>query len=397
MKKIKNSEIIETKNYTGCIVFPDGNCLWGEGFGTEGTRVAELCFNTSMTGYQEILTDLSYAGQIVNFTFPHVGNTGTNNHDNESNNAAALGMITRNMPTKSSHWQANSNLSDWLKKNKITGIGNIDTRRITRFIRANGAKSVAICFASSGNIDVANLRVLAKQALGLEGKELTADVTCLKSFAWQGRKERLSNSFKESSVYPSKTKIVAIDFGAKWAIFDRLKHSNREIQVVPANSSFEHIIKLKPDGIFLSNGPGDPLATFNVCGKVIEKILDETDLPIFGICLGHQILGLAAGARTIKMSHGHHGANHPVLDLESKKVKITSMNHGFSIDKNSLPEGVKESHISLFDQSNCGIEITQRNCFSVQFHPEASPGPEDSYYLFEKFFEKINSVKKLSN
>ena len=391
-QKDKNDENDEKiQGCTACVVFPDGHCVWGNGFGNEGIHVAEICFNTSMTGYQEIMTDLSYAGQIVNFTFPHIGNTGTNKKDNESNSTVALGMLTRNMPTMTSHWQSDDTLENWLKKNKIIGIGNIDTRKITRIIRSNGAKQVAICHSKSGNFDVNKLKNLAKNSIGLEGRELTASVTCKKKFVWTNTSKYQTNKTNKKKD-EQKVKIIAIDFGAKWSIFDRLTNSNQSVQVMPANSSFDSILELKPDGIFLSNGPGDPFATFNIFGETILNLLKETDLPIFGICLGHQILGLAAGAKTIKMSYGHHGANHPVLDLKSGKVDITSMNHGFAIDKHSLPKGVNESHISLFDGSNCGIEIGKRNSFSVQYHPEASPGPKDSYYLFEKFFKNIRTV-----
>ena len=394
MQKDKNKDHLKPKIYTACIVFPDGRHLWGAGFGAEGIQVAELCFNTSMTGYQEILTDLSYAGQIINFTFPHIGNTGINAEDNESNSAAAQGMITRNVPTTPSHWKADSNLEVWLRENRIIGIGNIDTRKITRFIRQNGAKNIAICHSSSGNINLERLKELAKNAESIEGKELTAGVTCLRSFTWQKTKKIPIEDQHRINTNSQKIKIVAIDYGAKTAIFNQMSQLNRLIEVVPAHSSFETITNLKPDGIFLSNGPGDPKATFNLFGSVVRKLLLETKLPIFGICLGHQILGIASGANTIKMPHGHHGANHPVLDLKSGKVAITSMNHGFAIDKDSLPEHVIESHFSLFDKSNCGIEIAKRNSFSVQYHPEASPGPRDSYYLFEKFFNNIRSVKE---
>ncbi len=393
MKKVKNQDNFKKKKFTACIVFPDGQILWGRGFGNEGTRVAELCFNTSMTGYQEILTDLSYAGQIINFTFPHIGNTGTNTEDNESNSAAALGMITRTVPTKASHWKADKNFDDWLKENQIVGIGNIDTRKITRLIRMSGVKVVAICHSQNGDINTKKLKNLLKSAKGLKGKELTAGVTCSECFTWENKKIMPAKQQQQKSK-EKKLKIVAIDFGAKRAIFNQLSHSTREVEVIPAYSSFETIIKLKADGIFLSNGPGDPQATFNLFGNVIKKLLLETKIPIFGICLGHQILGIAAGANTVKMPHGHHGANHPVLDLKSGKVEITSMNHGFSIDKASFPKGIIETHFSLFDRSNCGIEIAERNSFSVQYHPEASPGPRDSYYLFEKFFDNIRSFRK---
>ena len=388
MKNKPEVEFFTKNSKTGCIVFPSGHYIWGEGFGSQGITVAEICFNTSMTGYQEILTDLSYTGQIVNFTFPHIGNTGTNLEDNESNSAVALGMLARHPPTNPSHWKAKFSFDAWLKKNKVIGLGNIDTRRVTRLIRSNGAQVVAICHSKSF-IDIDHLRKLVHDSAGLKGKELTASVTCSKSFIVEKTRGRIQS--KDKQTLREKVTIVAIDFGAKKALFDRLKGPNRKLIVVPAYSSFAEIIKTQPDGIFLSNGPGDPKATFDSFGKVIVKLLKQTEIPIFGICLGHQILGLAAGAKTMKMAYGHHGANHPVLDMKSGKVEITSMNHGFAINQRSLPDDVFESHISLFDRSNCGIELPNRNCFSVQYHPEASPGPRDSYYLFEKFFNNITS------
>ncbi len=395
MHTSRKSQLLEDskdKSQTACLVFPNGQVLWGTGFGYQGIQVAELCFNTAMTGYQEILTDLSYAGQIINFTFPHIGNTGTNQYDSESTKPAAIGMITRNMPTEPSHWQAKNNLDAWLEKNKIIGIGNVDTRKITRLVRSCGAQGVLIHHSKSEKPDITQLKNLAKGAVGLEGKELTRDVTSSNSYSWKQEKKLKFITQKNILKSTKKIKIAAIDFGAKTSIFKCLTNLNAKVEVVPAHSSFDQITSLNPDGIFLSNGPGDPLATFKLFGKLISKLLNDSDLPIFGICLGHQLLGLASGAATVKMAHGHHGANHPVLELQSGKVEITSMNHGFTLDQSTLPKHIIETHVSLFDGSNCGIEMPSRKAFSVQYHPEASPGPQDSYYLFEKFFKNIRST-----
>ena len=388
-----NSEISSKRNYTACLAFSTGECFFGYGFGSEGLKVGELCFNTSMTGYQEILTDLSYAGQIVNFTFPHIGNTGTNVFDSESKEPAALGMVCRNLPTKDSSWRSDCNFSEWLAKNGIIGIGQIDTRRVTRLLRLSGAQSVAISYSKSGQIDIKKLKRIAKEAKSLIGVDLSMNVTCLESYAWNEQKISKPNTTKSELLKTSVNgRIIAVDYGAKQAIFRQLASMNHEVLIVPADTPFADIIKLNPNGVFLSNGPGDPLATFHNCGKTIIDLVTKSKLPIFGICLGHQLLGLALGASTIKMPHGHHGANHPVKNLITGKVEITSMNHGFAIDKDTLPNHVLESHVSLFDGSNCGIEIPQRNIFSVQYHPEAHPGPQDSYYLFKKFFDNIMNV-----
>ena len=387
----KNPEITHKINYTACLVFETGERFFGFGFGTEGIKFGEICFNTSMTGYQEILTDLSYAGQIINFTFPHIGNTGTNVQDNESKAAVALGMICRNLPTEESSWRSDNNFQNWLRQNKMIGIGNIDTRKVTRLIRSSGAQTVAICYSKLGYLDTKKLQNQSKKTKGLKGMELTADVTCLERYSWKNKKIFQSGLISSRSRRIFKSKIIAIDYGAKQAIFDRLSSETREVIIVPAETSFSEVMKLEPDGIFLSNGPGDPTATFKLFGHTIVAFLNRSKVPIFGICLGHQLLGLALGATTIKMPYGHHGANHPVQDVRTGKVEITSMNHGFAIDKGSLPKHVLESHVSLFDGTNCGIEVQHRKVFSVQYHPEASPGPHDSYYLFEKFFNNINT------
>ena len=384
-----NSDISHDRNYTACLTFSTGECFFGLGFGSEGLKVGELCFNTSMTGYQEILTDLSYAGQIVNFTFPHIGNTGTNVFDNESEEPVALGMVCRNLPTEESSWRSDYSFPKWLEKNGIIGIGQIDTRRITRLLRLNGAQSVAIAYSKSGQIDIKKLQKIAKESKSLMGVDLSMEVTCLESYIWNKQKISKPNTKIKLLKKSFNNRIIAIDYGAKQTIFNHLASMEHEVLIVPADTPFTDIIKLNPSGIFLSNGPGDPLATFHNYGKTIVDLVKKSKLPIFGICLGHQLLGLALGATTIKMSYGHHGANHPVKNLMTGKVEITAMNHGFAIDSDSLPKHVLESHLSLFDGSNCGIEIPQRQIFSVQHHPEASPGPQDSYYLFEKFFNNI--------
>ena len=384
-----DSEKSFKRYYTACLAFSTGECFFGLGFGSEGIKVGELCFNTSMTGYQEILTDLSYAGQIVNFTFPHIGNTGTNVFDSESKEPVVLGMVCRNLPTEESSWRSDCSFPKWLEKNGIIGIGQIDTRRITRLLRLSGAQSVAISYSKSGQIDIKKLQKIAKEAKSLIGLDPSMEVNCLENYSWNQHKESRPNTKTKLLKTAVNNKIIAIDYGAKEAIFNQLASMDHEVIIVPADTTFEDITKLNPSGIFLSNGPGDPLATFHNYGKTIVNLVAKSKLPIFGICLGHQLLGLALGATTIKMSYGHHGANHPVKNLITGKVEITSMNHGFVIDSESLPKHVLESHVSLFDGSNCGIEIPQRKIFSVQYHPEASPGPQDSYYLFEKFFNNI--------
>ena len=387
-----NTEFSIQQNYTACLAFSTGECFLGLGFGDEGVEVGEICFNTSMTGYQEILTDLSYAGQIVNFTFPHIGNTGTNMHDNESISPVALGMICRNLPTEESNWLSEESFETWLEKNKIIGIGQVDTRRITRLIRSSGAQSVAIGHSRSGRLNIKKLLKMAKEAKGLKNVDLSEDVTCLNSYLWNCPKIGGADVQTNLSTKNAKSRIIAIDYGAKQTIFKQLANEFYEVVVVPAGVHFKEIINLKPDGIFLSNGPGDPLATFNKFGRTIVELITQSKIPIFGICLGHQLLGLALGATTIKMTYGHHGANHPVLNVKTGKVEIASMNHGFAIDSASLPMHVTESHVSLFDGSNCGIEVAQKKIFSVQHHPEASPGPHDSHYLFEKFFKNIKDT-----
>lgn len=374
---------------TACLALADGTIFYGQGFGATGETTAELCFNTAMTGYQEIMTDPSYARQIVTFTFPHIGNVGTNSDDNESDGPVAAGMVVKWDPTEASNWRTAQELGLWLKSGARIGIGGIDTRRLTRAIRAQGAPHVALAHDPSGNFDVEKLVSQARDFSGLEGMDLAKDVSCTQSYHWNETRWAWPDGFGKQTA-PGR-KVVAIDFGAKRNILRSLTSAGCDVTVVPATATAQEILSHKPEGIFLSNGPGDPAATGIYAVATIQDLL-ETGLPIFGICLGHQILALALGAKTIKMNHGHHGANHPVQDRDTGKVEITSMNHGFAVDSQTLPDGVRETHVSLFDGSNCGLALTGRPVFSVQYHPEANPGPNDSYYLFQRFVEAIDKA-----
>ncbi len=369
---------------TACLALADGTLFFGRGFGATGSRVAELCFNTAMTGYQEIMTDPSYAGQIVTFTFPHIGNTGVTPEDDETADPVAEGMVVKWDPTEPSNWRATGDLVSWLEKTGRVGIGGIDTRRLTRAIRQQGAPHVALAHDPEGNFDIEALVKAARGFSGLEGLDLAKDVTCAQSYRWDEMRWAWPEGYAKRDVSIPAPKVVAIDYGAKRNILRCLASAGCDVTVMPATTTAEEVLALEPDGVFLSNGPGDPAATGVYAVPMIRGVL-ERDLPVFGICLGHQMLALALGAKTIKMNHGHHGANHPVKDLETGKVEITSMNHGFTVDSQTLPAGVKETHVSLFDGSNCGIRMQDRPVFSVQYHPEASPGPQDSFYLFERF------------
>ena len=368
---------------TACLALADGTLFFGKGFGSTGETIAELCFNTSITGYQEILTDPSYASQIVTFTFPHIGNVGVNTEDSETQSPAAEGLIVKWDPTQPSNWRSLEHLSDWLSKYNLLGMGGVDTRRLTRAIRMLGAPHVALAHNPDGIFDTVKLIQKAKSFSGLEGLDLAKKVTCRQTYKWDEMRWAWPKGFEKQN--HSKHKVVAIDYGAKRNILRCLASAGCEVIVLPASSSADEVLAHKPDGIFLSNGPGDPAATGKYAVPVIKHLLKNTNLPIFGICLGHQMLALALGAKTIKMNHGHHGANHPVKDHSSGKVEITSMNHGFAVDAQTLPDGVEETHVSLFDGSNCGIKMSDRPIFSVQHHPEASPGPQDSFYLFNQF------------
>ncbi|MEM0937683.1 MAG: glutamine-hydrolyzing carbamoyl-phosphate synthase small subunit [Pseudomonadota bacterium] len=372
-----------TKRKTACLALADGTLFYGTGFGAVGQTEAELCFNTAMTGYQEIMTDPSYAGQIITFTFPHIGNVGVNPEDDETADPVAAGMVVKWDPTAPSNWRAAEPLAAWLKRRGRIGIGGLDTRRLTRAIRQQGAPHVALAHQADGAFDIEALVAAARGFSGLEGRDLAKEVTCAQSYRWNEMRWAWPHGFAERSA-PG-FRVVALDYGAKRNILRCLASAGCEVTVLPATATAEEVLDHAPDGLFLSNGPGDPAATGEYAVPMIRGVLDQSDIPVFGICLGHQMLALALGARTIKMNHGHHGANHPVKDLETGKVEITSMNHGFTVDSQSLPETVKETHVSLFDGSNCGIRVTDRPIFSVQYHPEASPGPQDSAYLFDRF------------
>ena len=377
------------KTPTACLALADGPVFWGQGFGAVGTTVAELCFNTAMTGYQEIMTDPSYAAQIVVFTFPHIGNVGVNAQDEEAADPVAEGLVVKWDPTVPSNWRSTSSLSAWLERRGRIGIGGIDTRRLTRAIRQLGAPHVALAHDPSGDFDVEALVASARAFPGLEGLDLAKKVTCAQSYRWSETRWAWPGGFGRQDT--PKHKVVAIDYGAKRNILRCLATVGCDVTVLPATATADDVLALDPEGLFLSNGPGDPAATGSYAVPMIQNVLARSNIPVFGICLGHQMLALALGARTVKMNHGHHGANHPVKDLETGKVEITSMNHGFTVDSQTLPPGVKETHVSLFDGSNCGIRMTDRAVFSVQYHPEASPGPVDSMYLFERFAAAIES------
>ena len=377
-----------TERPTACLVLADGTVFYGKGFGATGQTVAELCFNTAMTGYQEIMTDPSYAGQVVTFTFPHIGNTGITAEDDEAVDPVAAGMIVKWNPTEPSNWRMEQQLTTWLSARGRIGMGGVDTRRLTRAIRQQGAPHVCLAHDPEGNFNIEAMLKEARAWQGLEGLDLAREVTCAQSYRW----DEMRWSWPEGYNKPTGTgpKVVAIDYGAKRNILRCLASAGCDVTVMPSSTTAEEILAQNPDGVFLSNGPGDPAATGEYAVPMIRAIL-EKDLPVFGICLGHQMLALALGAKTVKMNHGHHGANHPVKDLETGKVEITSMNHGFTVDSQTLPDNVLETHVSLFDGSNCGIRVKDRPIFSVQHHPEASPGPQDSYYLFERFAEAMTT------
>ena len=368
---------------TACLALADGTLFYGKGFGAAGETVAELCFNTAMTGYQEIMTDPSYAGQIVTFTFPHIGNVGVNPEDDETAEPVAEGMVVKWMPSDPSNWRAAQHLDAWLASRGRIAMGGVDTRRLTRAIRQSGAPHVALAHDPDGNFDIPALVAKARAFVGLEGLDLAKEVTCAQSYRWNEMRWAWPDGYAQQTA--PQHKVVAIDYGAKRNILRCLASAGSDVTVLPATATFDDVMAHDPDGVFLSNGPGDPAATGQYAVPMIRDVLDKTDLPVFGICLGHQMLALALGAQTIKMNHGHHGANHPVKDHDTGKVEITSMNHGFAVDAQTLPEGVIETHTSLFDGSNCGIRLEGRPVWSVQHHPEASPGPQDSYYLFERF------------
>ena len=372
--------------FTAALALADGTIMRGIGFGHVGTAVGELCFNTAMTGYQEIMTDPSYAGQIVTFTFPHVGNVGTNAQDEETADPVAKGMVVKWDVTDPVNWRATKHLSEWLSANGRVGISGIDTRKLTRLVRDQGMPHVAICHAPEGEFDAEALVAQAKSFPSIDGTDLAKDVTCAQSYRWDEMRWAWPDGFPKQ-VSP-RHKVVAIDFGAKRTILRCLASAGCDVTVLPASATAEEVLAHEPDRVFLSNGPGDPAETGVYAVPMIKGVI-AAGKPVFGICLGHQMLALALGGKTKKMPTGHHGANHPVKDLETGKVEITSMNHGFTVDAESLPTGVLETHVSLFDGTNCGLRCTDKPVFSVQYHPEASPGPQDSFYLFERFAEAM--------
>ena len=375
---------------TALLVLADGTVIEGRGLGATGSAVAEVCFNTALTGYQEILTDPSYAGQIVTFTFPHIGNVGTNDEDIEDLNpaarAGAVGAVFRADVTHPSNYRASGALDQWLKRRGVVALSGIDTRALTALIREKGAPNAVIAHAPEGVFDVDDLKRQAREWSGLVGLDLAREVTSGQSSVWTETPWEWDEGYGAQEA-PS-MHVVAIDYGVKRNILRLLAGLGAKVTVVPARTSADEILALRPDGIFLSNGPGDPAATGEYAVPVIRELID-TGIPTFGICLGHQMLALAVGGRTVKMHQGHHGANHPVKDHTTGKVEIVSMNHGFAVDADSLPDGVDETHVSLFDGSNCGIALAGRPVFSVQHHPEASPGPQDSHYLFRRFVNMI--------
>ena len=410
---------------TGVIVFADGRTVWGRGFGAEGSAVGELCFNTAMTGYQEVMTDPSYARQVVAFTFPHIGNVGANEEDVEASEAHALGCFVREAVTGASNFRSEQDFPSWMAATGRIGVSGVDTRALTHLVRREGPPTVAFAHDAAGEFDLAALQKEAMEWPGLEGMDLAKEVSRGQLEAWSGGKWELGDGYEgpsplppvaggeeersdegeglsgsnrtgppplASRVDPSRSggrgsaslHVVAIDYGAKRNIFRSLVEAGARVTIYPAGASFDEIMSEHPDGFFLSNGPGDPAATGEYAVPLIRQLLG-TGKPLFGICLGHQLLALAVGGKTAKMFQGHRGANHPVKRLSDGAVEITSMNHGFAVEREGLPANVRETHVSLFDGSNCGLELTDKPAFSVQYHPEASPGPMDSFYLFEKF------------
>ena len=380
---------------TAVLVLADGQVFWGSGIGAAVTRVGEVCFNTSLTGYQEIMTDPSYAGQLITFTFPHIGNVGTNHDDIESQTPAALGLISRAEVTEPSNHRAQASLNDWLQSHQLPGITGIDTRRLTRHIRDHGAPSGALQCNPEGQFDIAALQAQAANWPGLAGMDLAITVSCQQSYVWdegtwQFGTVESADGYKTDLEQP--LHVVAMDFGAKRNILRNLAHQGCRITVVPADCPADTILGLNPDGIFLANGPGDPAATGDYAVPTIKRLVDSGK-PIFGICLGHQMLALSYGATTKKMALGHRGGNHPVQDLTTGKVEITSQNHGFVVCEEDLPASLEVTHRSLFDGSIEGLQVIGKPIFSVQYHPEASPGPSDSNYLFARFTDLIKQVR----
>jgi carbamoyl-phosphate synthase small subunit len=372
---------------TAALVLADGTVFRGRGVGAEGRCVGEVCFNTAVTGYQEILTDPSYAGHIITFTFPHIGNVGANPEDIEATTPAARGLVLRADVTEPSNFRATGHLDEWLVTHRLVGIAGVDTRRLTRHLREHGAQAGTLQHGAAEALDIAALGSQARAWPGLEGMDLAKEVTCRQTYTWD------QTSWRPGEGYGVQTQptrhVVAIGYGAKRNILRCLADAGCRVTVVPATASIEDVLGQAPDGVFLSNGPGDPAATGEYAVPVVAEIL-RREVPLFGICLGHQIMALALGARTEKMPFGHHGANHPVKDLATGKVEITSQNHGFVVVDESLPAGIEKTHVSLFDGTLEGLAVLGKSAFSVQYHPEASPGPRDSHYLFERFIGMID-------
>jgi carbamoyl-phosphate synthase small subunit len=375
---------------TACLVLGDGTVLWGVGFGAHATTVGEVCFNTGMTGYQETLTDPSYAGQIITFTFPHIGNVGANPEDIEATTPAARGLVVRQALTEPSNWRATRHLDDWLKSHGVPGIAGLDTRALTARIRDGGPPNGVLCFPADRRFDIEALRAQAAAWPGLVGMDLAREVSCRQSYRWDETEWAWPQGYGRQAA--PKHKVVAVDYGAKRNILRCLASAGLDVTVVPATATAEEILRHAPDGVFLSNGPGDPAATAEYAVPAIRGVLEKR-VPLFGICLGHQLLALALGARTYKLDRGHRGANQPVKDLATGRVEITSQNHGFAVDEKTLPAGVRATHVSLFDGSNEGLACEDLPAFSVQYHPEAAPGPSDSRHLFHRFVELIERHK----
>lgn len=375
---------------TAVLVLADGTTFSGSGLGAVGEAVGEVCFNTAMTGYQEVLTDPSYAGQIVTFTFPHIGNVGTNADDLETTTPAARGLVLRQRITAPSNFRSEQPLGDWARSHGLVGIAGVDTRRLTRHIRLGGAPNGIVAHDPDGRFDIADLIDKARAWPGLEGMDLAREVSCTQTYEWDQTRWQPGEGY--GRLTSPRAHVVAVDYGAKRNILRCLATAGAKVTVVPATAGYDAIMAHRPDGVFLANGPGDPAATGEYALPTIRRLIDD-GLPIFGICLGHQLLALALGGATSKMHQGHRGANHPVQDTRTGKVEVTSMNHGFVVDADSLPDEVSVSHISLFDRTVCGLEHKTKPIFSVQQHPEASPGPQDSFYLFDQFMELIASKK----